>query len=704
MSQSKQITSGMRTKNIAGHVLSTLIMSASVPLAFAAPTHRNFVEAVDVAQQGQDTVIKFRMHEKLSSIPDNFSMVGQSKIVVDFVGSSSRVATVSELSGGFVEGLSLSQDAKKTRAVLRVVSNPRYSARIEGNDVVLTLRANENTKPSAASTSGVAAAAVSGLDFKRGPDGEARVLIDLTSEIASVDVKRQGQSLIIDLPGVSLPDALKKKYNVNDFGTLVQSFSALRAAGTSRIVVDAKGEWQYDSYQADRHVVVKLSQRKQDGKVTEGKIYTGEKMPIVNFQNVEVRSLLSVLADFTKLNFIASDSVQGNITLQLRNVPWDQVLDIVLEARNLGMKRSGNVILVAPREELAKREKEVLDNAAAISDTEPLKTESFQLNYTTGDELVAILTNDKQKILSKRGSAVVDPRTNQVFVQDIPERLAEVAKMVKKIDIAMRQVQIEARIVEAGDKFSRSLGARLGFNQSAAAPYAIGGKNAVIGGGLPATGYATGQVTDMPSLIKDGLSVNLPASSSSGAAPGVFSMVLFNNSLTKFLNLELSALEADGKGKIISSPRVVTHDQEVALIEQGIELPYQEASASGASTVSFKKANLRLEVKPHITPDGNIIMSVEINKDAPGAATASGIAIDTKHIKAKVMIENGGTVVIGGIFTQDERTDVSKIPLLGDIPVAGALFRNKVKQDSKTELLFFLTPRILPDSRISAGK
>jgi type IV pilus assembly protein PilQ len=687
-----------RKDNAFDKLAASLLLSA---LAFpvAASQRPNSVDGVDISVQGPETIVRFRMHDRLAQVPTNFKIDRQTKIVVDFDGAATSLKTVDRASVGQIEGATIAQGDGKTRAVFKLASQSSYSFRIEGKILVMTVRPVAQAPAEPEAVEQVAPIVVSNIDFKRGVNGESKIVVDLSDELSAVDVRRQGTSLIIDLPGASIPENLRKKFNVADFGTNVQSFTATSLRGKGRIALDPKGDWEYNAYQVDKQLFVEVSKRKEAQADADAKAYKGDKLTL-NFQNSDVRAVLNVLADYTDLNLIASDTVQGSLTLRLKNVPWDQVLDVVLQAKNLDMRRNGNVILVAPRDEIAKREKEIMDNAAALSDNEPLKSESFQLNYTTGAEMLAVLTNDKQRILSKRGSAVLDARTNQIFVQDIPERLAQVGKMVKKIDIAMRQVQIEARIVEANDKFSSNLGARIGLNT---APFGVGGAKAAVGGGLPSSGYQTGQTTTVPDFLKDGLSVNLPATSTTGAAAGAFSMVLFNNSATRFLNLELSALEAAGNGKIISSPRVVTADQEVALIEQGVELPYQEASASGAATISFKKANLRLEVQPHITPDGNIIMSVEINKDAPGTATASGIAIDTKHIKAKVMIENGGTVVIGGIYTQDERSDVSKIPVLGDLPVAGALFRNKVKQDTKTELLFFLTPRIL-DSRISLVK
>ena len=531
---------------------------------------------------------------------------------------------------------------------------------------------------------------LSAIDFRRGPSGEGRVVFDMTDSAVSPTIKQQGSKLIVDFPGATIPEQLLRRMNVGDFGTPIKMVSLSKTSKGIRMVAEPTGLWEFNSYQTDGRYVVEVRPVAYDpNKLTQGSAggYKGERMTL-NFQNIDVRSLLNVIADFTKLNIVAADNVQGMMTIRLQDVPWDQALELIMQTRNLDMRKNGNVIWVAPREEIAKVERERMELSAQTIDLEPLRTEGFQLNYTRADDVVKILGDARQRILSKRGSVVLDPRTNQIFVNDSGGKLDEVRQILEKIDVPVRQVQIEARIVEANDKFSRSIGARLGFTSI--------GLNGILGTSESATRYLARPLTNgMPSGNAMN-NVNLPASGlDSGQPAATFSTVLMNTAGTRFLNLELSALEADGRGKIVSSPSVVTADQEKALIEQGTELPYLEASASGAATVSFKKANLRLEVTPQITPDGNVIMSVDINKDAPGAQTTSGFAIDTKHVKTKVLVENGGTVVIGGIFSQDERNSVSKVPFLGDIPVVGAAFRTTTRQDTKTELLIFLTPRIL---------
>src|SRR5450759_601011 len=479
------------------------------------------------------------------------------------------------------------------------------------------------------------------------------------------------------------------------------------------MVIAPKGLWEHSAYQTDTQFVVEVKQVIPDpNKLTQGSKagFTGEKLSL-NFQNVEVRSVLNVIADFTDLNIITSDAVGGSLTLRLKDVPWDQALQIILDTRGLDMRKNGNVVWIAPRDELATKEKLMLESQQQIGELEAVRTESFVLNYQKAADVQTLLTSPNQKVLSKRGSAVVDARTNTVFVQDVPTRLEEVRKLIAQIDVPVRQVMIEARIVEASDTFSKNLGAKLGYNQAVPGGDWLGGQalRTSIGPNLANTAAnttnATGTtsastITGTGALDTTGAlsqNVNMPANGLGGFNAGVISTILFNRNFTRFITLELSALEADGKGKIISSPRVLTGDKVEALIEQGTELPYQAATSSGATSVSFRKANLSLKVKPQITPDGNIIMTLDINKDSVGQVTAAGFAIDTKHVKTEVLVENGGTVVIGGIFSQDERTTITKVPLFGDIPVLGNLFKNTGKTDNKTELLVFITPRIVDD-------
>ena len=437
------------------------------------------------------------------------------------------------------------------------------------------------------------------------------------------------------------------------------------------------------------------------------RLYAGDPISI-DFQNVSVRAALHMLADASGQNIIASDSVAGNITLRLRELPWDQALDVLLQAKGLDLRRTGNVLWIAPREEILAREKLELETRAQIAELEPLQSAVFQLNYQKAESFRTVFGLDagegRSRLLSRRGSVLIEPRTNQLFVSDVPARLEQIRLLIARTDVATRQVLIEARIVEANDSFSRNLGVRLGFAdlrlaQGGQAGFAIGGgRRATVGGTYEGVGEATGQaVAGAGAYVPNTQFVNLPAASINGLAPASFALSLFSAAANRFLNLELSALEADGKGKIISSPRVVTADKVLALIEQGIELPYQVATSSGATSITFRKANLRLEVTPQITPDGNVVLEVDVNKDSVGQETRSGFAIDTKHVRTQVMVEDGGTVVLGGIYQQSERGTQSKVPLLGDIPLLGVFFRSTGRSQEKTELMVFITPKIVAD-------
>jgi type IV pilus assembly protein PilQ len=484
-----------------------------------------------------------------------------------------------------------------------------------------------------------------------------------------------------------------------------------------RLTVEPRGDWQHSAYQSDNQFVLEVrAQRPDPNKLVQGPGYAGEKLSL-NFQNIEVRALLQVIADFTNFNVVTSDSVTGNVTLRLKDVPWDQALDIILQAKSLGLRKTGNVILIAPKEELAAKEKLELESRKQIADLEPLRTQSFQLNYTLAAEIARSLagavvglpggtgaggTSTVTRVLSPRGSVLFETRTNQIFVTDTPGKLEEIQSIITKIDIPVRQVLIEARIVIANDTFGRSLGVRLGASDlrgvNGGLPgYSVGGGNRItIGGNLNAVGGQTLQTAGGVTYT-DTQFVNLPAAGQNNFDPATFAVSLFGAGANRFLNLEISALEADGKGKVVSSPRVITSDSVKALIEQGEELPYQVATSSGATALQFRKANLKLEVTPRITPEGNVSLDVDVNKDSVGRNTAAGLAIDTKHVKTQVLVENGGTVVIGGIYEQSDREDITKVPLLGDVPVLGNLFKTRTRSTSKTELLIFLTPKVVTE-------
>jgi type IV pilus assembly protein PilQ len=528
------------------------------------------------------------------------------------------------------------------------------------------------------------------VDFRRGAEGSGRVVVALSNNQVGVDIRQQGQALVVEFMKSTLPEGLRRRLDVSDFGTPVQSVTTSQSGDRVRMVIEPKGLWVHSAYQSDDQFVVEVKPQKVDpSKLTQGIGYNGQKLSL-NFQNIEVRSLLQVIADFTNFNIITSDSVNGAVTLRLQDVPWDQSLDIILQAKGLGMRKTGNVIWIAPKDEINAKEKLELESVAALQSLEPLRTESFQLNYTKAAEVAAGLTAtgggtgaNTSRILSPRGSVIFETRTNQLFVTDIVSKLEQVQQLISKIDIPVRQVLIEARIVEASDTFGKSLGVRLGGGAPA-------GSNASFG-----SSYATGAAG-----TTSGNFVNLPAVGQGGYSPAGFAISLFNASKSNFLNLEIQALEADGKGRVVSSPRVVTADQIKALIEQGTELPYQVATSSGATSIAFRKANLKLEVTPQITPEGNIILTLDVNKDTVGQSTSAGFAINTKHIQTQVLVENGGTVVIGGIFELTETENETKVPFLGDLPGVGNLFKAKGRISNKQEMLVFITPKMIADKAV----
>jgi len=689
----------------------------------------NAIEAISANQLGSNVIVKVTLKKPPAKSPIGFSITSPARIALDFGATVNATGkNVLEMNLGDLRSVNVVQAGERSRLVLNLKRPLNYATAIDGNAVVVTIEGSGGVA-TPVNAAGIpvpppVAAAPAGrqllrdLDFKRGANGEGRIVVDLPNSQVAVDVRRQGATVLVDFLNTGLPETLRRRLDVSDFGTPVARVTTVPQGENTRMTIEAKGLWEQSVYQSDTQLVIDVKPIKEDpNKLAQGSQgYRGEKLSF-NFQNVEVRAALQAIADISGLNIITSDSVSGNLTLRLKEVPWDQALDVMLQAKGLDMRKNGSVLWIAPREELLTKEKLELEQRAQIADLEPLRSEIFQLNYQKADAFRTVFGLDtngapgagggdgKNRILSKRGSAIIEPRTNQLFVTDVASKLEDIRKLIQKTDIATRQVLIEARIVEASDSFSRNLGAKLGFSDLRAirggdAGVQIGNSSvrATIGGNYQGVGEVTGQATLTPGSYSPNTQfVSLPAASINGSAPGSLAVSLFSAATNRFLNLELSALEADGKGKIISSPRVVTADKVIALIEQGIELPYQVATSSGATSITFKKANLRLEVTPQITPDGNVVLEVDVNKDSVGQETRSGFAIDTKHVKTQVMVENGGTVVLGGIYQQSERDSVTKIPLLGDIPVLGYLFRSTGRTKDKTELLVFITPKIVAD-------
>ena len=709
--QKKQLKNSREVMQKMRHTLAFICLTLISGISAA---QQNSIQSISSAQQGSNVVVKIELKEPVSKPPIGFSITNPSRIALDFAGTGNATGKgLQDIGLGDVRSVNVVQAGERTRLVFNLQRTLNYALAIDGNAVILTIDGsggpataiNASGLPATPIKTSIASQALRDIDFRRGDNGEGRVVVDLPSDQTVVDVQQQGKKIEVDFMKTTLPDVLRRRLDVADFGTPVNLITTQQRGENVHMTIEPKGTWEHSVYQSDTQLVVEVKQIKEEpNKLGMGvRDYRGEKLSL-NFQNVDVRAVLQVIADFTGLNIITSDTVSGNLTLRLKDVPWDQALDIVMQAKGLDMRKNGTVIWIAPRDELLTKEKLELEQRSQIAELEPLRTETFQLNYQKAESFKKIFGIDEtgggsRSILTKRGSAVVDPRTNQLFITDIPSKLEEIRALVKKTDIATRQVMIEARIVEASDTFSRNLGAKLGFGsrRNGSNIFEVGGKQTgtteAAGGDEP-----NAEGLNFPGLSSvNGNNVNLPAGNINTFTPGTVALTLFNSAMTRFIGLELSALEADGEGKIISSPRVITADQLKALIEQGTELPYQEATSSGATSVSFRKANLKLEVTPQITPDGNVILDVDVNKDSVGAQTRAGFAIDTKHVKTQVLIDNGGTVVIGGIFTQTDRTDVTKVPFFGDIPLFGNLFKMTGKVNEKTELLIFLTPKILND-------
>jgi type IV pilus assembly protein PilQ len=705
----KQVCRGMSV------LLATLLSLA----AFA----QNTIESVTASVQGGVEIIRVDLTQELPTSPNGFSIHSPARIALDLLGVVNGLGRPTvDVNQGNVRSINVVQSGDRSRLVLNLKQSTNYKTEIRGKSLFVSL------DPVAAPSGAVVAAtvfsedrnrdvlAIKDMDFRRGAEGAGRVIVDLANSQVGVDIKQQGQTLVVEFLKSSMPEGMRRRLDVSDFGTPVQSVTTFQTGDRVRMVIEPRGAWEHSAYQSDNQFVVEVRPQKVDsGKLAQGANFSGEKLSL-NFQNIEVRALLQVIADFTNFNIVTSDTVGGSVTLRLKDVPWDQALDIILRAKNLGMRKVGSVLMIAPRDEINAKEKQELESSLAIQGLEPLRSISIQLNYAkVSDILVQLNQNNTggpggvqgQRFMSPRGSAFGEPRTNQLFITDIPSKLALIQEMVSKLDIPVRQVMIEARIVEAQDTFGRSLGVRLGGAdlrgiQGGQAGYPVGGGSdrVAFAGTYDAMTATTTQSSGSLNNLNTTL-VNLPAIGQGGYAPATFAMALFSNAANRFLNLELSAMEADGKGKIVASPRVVTADQAKALIEQGTEYPYQQATSSGATSTAFRKASLKLEVTPQITPEGNVILDVDVTKDSRGETTAQGIAINTKHVRTQVLVENGGTVVIGGIFELQENESVSQVPLLGDVPYLGNLFKTRTRNTSKQELLVFITPKVIAERAIA---
>ncbi len=646
--------------------------------------------------------------------PLSFTTDNPARIAIDLPDTTSALDKKSKAIGvGVARSVTAIEAKGRTRVVINLLDAVPYTIDSNGNRLIVDISGGSTgstvstTAPAprvsaSGKVSSGAHKAIKGVDFRRGPDGEGRVEIDLEDPSTVVDMRQQGDQVILEFVDASIPDELARTLDVTDFATPVTRIETRPDGNNVRMAIAASGEYEHLAYQANNRYTVEfrpLSKAEKEALQKERLVYSGERLSL-NFQDIEVRAVLQLLADFTGLNMVVSDTVTGRITLRLRNVPWDQAMDIILKTKGLSMRRTDNVILVAPTEEIAAREKLELESQQQIEELAPLRSELVQVNYAKASDLSVLLKSKENKLLSERGSVTIDERTNTLLIQDTAAKLDEIRDLVNKLDIPVRQVLVESRIVIANNDFAKDLGVKLGLS-GVVQPDQLEGNTLVVGGGLAGDLDATAVAG--PFIVTGGgdnenLLVNLPQTLAAGSG-GAVNFVL-GKAGAHLLRLELSAMQQEGKGEIVSSPRVITADQNTATIKQGVEIPYQQASSSGATAVSFKEAVLQLEVTPHITPDDRVIMDLKVNKDSPDfSRSVLGVPpVDTRSLETSVLVDNGETVVLGGVFERNKSTSRSSVPFFGDLPAVGVLFRQEQQQDENSELLIFVTPKILKDT------
>ncbi len=658
---------------------------------------------------GDRVQLRLELSEPVGAEPLSFTIDNPARVALDFPGTSLNVAQKSQTIGiGNAESVTAVEADGRTRVVVNLVNMVPYDIRSDGNIVTVTLDggvadiASQVSSEVATLPGGATNAQINDIDFRRGAGGEAQVIIALSNPDVGINIREQGNNIIVDFVDTTLPEELDRRLDVIDFATPAKEIDTFAHGNGTRMVITPSGLYEHLAYQSDNVFTLELKPLTpaEEEDLKKDKFgYTGERLSL-NFQNIEVRAVLQLIADFTEFNLVASDTVGGNVTLRLKNVPWDQAMDIILKSKGLGMRQVGNVVMVAPQEEIAAREKLELEAQQQIQELAPLRTEFVQVNYAKAADIASLIKADENNLLSERGNVTVDERTNTLLIQDTAEQLSDIRGVVQALDIPVRQVLIESRIVIANEDFSKDLGVRFGYShfndqKNLALTSANGTKSdfvSAIGGGIAGdTDYnsTTAFHTDgLENYIVD-LGVAGPAAAFKWSIGRIGSYLL---------QLELSALQAEGRGEVVSSPRVITANQKEAIIEAGTEIPYQEASSSGATAISFKKAVLSLRVTPRITPDDRIIMDLSVNKDSVGQVFAGVPSIDTNEVTTQVLVANGDTVVLGGIFESENRDDVTSVPFFGDLPYLGRLFKNTSVDSSKQELLVFVTPKILKDS------
>ncbi len=687
-------------------------LAALCLLAFGDASARALV-GLDYSVMTGNTVQVVFTFDETAVAPRTFTIDEPARIALDFGETENKLEQRNMQVGiGAMQSIISAASKNRTRVVLNLSQKANYTTSVSGNQVTLTLAGGDQTVlPAAAETQAAASTAsatspaipaaakgVTNVDFKRGPNGEGRVIIDLTTTTISTDVWRENNVINVELIGSQLPRELQRRMDVSDFATPISYIDSIQEGSNIRMSIVSDGDFEHLAYQTDRVYTIEvapISKEEEEKKKKEKFGFTGERLSL-NFQDIEVRSVLQLLADFTGLNLVVSDSVEGNLTLRLKNVPWDQAMDIILKTKGLDQRKAGNVILIAPTDEIAAREKLELEARRQVEELERLRTEFIKVNYAKAADMADLLKLKDNAILSPRGSVSVDERTNTLLVKDTNSSLANVRTLLAELDIPVRQVLIESRVVIANDDFSKELGVRFGVSNDSQGALALG-NTAVTAGNL--TGV-TDLVNDNTFNALDGLNVNLPVQNPAGS----FALALAKLPLGTLLEMELSAAQIEGRGEVVSSPRVITADSHTARIEQGVEIPYLELD-DGDATLKFRKAVLSLEVTPQITPDDRVIMDLDVHKDNQGELVAFGAglaapSIDTREVQSQLLVDNGQTVVLGGIYETTKTTQVTRVPFFSDLPLIGNLFKSSIDVDDRTELLIFVTPKILQSGNL----
>lgn len=685
---------------IAGLLITGIMLLAGnmVTAQAAEEPKNNALKSIDFASlPGNKAQITLTLSNTATS-PLSFTIDNPARIALDFPGTKNQLAERSQSIGiGMADSITSVEAQGRTRVVINLVEMVPYEAHAEGNKVVVTIQSSsvQQSTASAAITAakGGPRPQIENVDFRRGEHGEGRIIVSLSDPSIPVDMQQEAGKVVVDFYRTQLPSELERRLDVMDFATPVKTIDTYTRGENVHLVITPTGEYEHLAYQSDNEFIIEIR------KITEEEVeerkkdefgYAGERLSL-NFQDIEVRSVLQLIADFTGINIVVSDTVGGSLTLRLKNVPWDQALDIILKTKGLGMRQTGNVMLVAPSEEIAAREKLELEAQKQIEELEPLYSEFIQVNYAKATDFESLLSSAETTFLSDRGKVTVDARTNTLLVLDTANKLVDIRKLVSRLDIPVRQVLIESRIVIASDRFAKDLGVRFGYAKNTG----FGDDHGlVVGGQRPGTTeFEEPTGFQVPTDGIEGLITDLAVANPSG------SLGLAIGKLgSHLLQLELTAMELEGKGEIVSSPRVLTSNQKTAYIESGTEIPYQEATSSGATNVSFKKAVLSLEVTPQITPDDRIVMDLVVTKDNVGRVFLGIPSIDTKSITTQVLVNNGETLVLGGIYERERLDEVDRVPFFGELPLVDWMFKTTRKKDDKAELLIFVTPKIVKES------